>query len=84
MTSISKNVFPDKLDDMVIMLEYQNIKIFLHKAIFQIDQKKVFVIKKVKNAVTVMWTVVISNQNGEEIVGTFYGKKIAKHKSKRV
>ena len=51
MTSISKNVYIDKLDDLVIMtnilnlklvilLEYQNIKIFLKNVTLQIDQKK--------------------------------------------
>ena len=35
-----------------------------------------FVIKKVKN--TVPWTYVINDLNGEEIVGTFYGKKLQK------
>ena len=39
-------------------------------------------IKKVKN--TVPWTYVISDVKGEEIVGTFYKKKITKNKSKRV
>ena len=62
MTSISKNVYIDKLDDivnkynntyhstlkmkkilslkLVILLEYQNIKIFLKKVIVQIGLKK--------------------------------------------
>ena len=30
------------------------------------------------------WTHVVSDLNGEEFVGTFYEKKIAKNKSKRV
>ena len=38
----------------MIMLEYQNIKVFLQKATFQIDLKKFFMILKVKN--TVLWT----------------------------
>ena len=33
-------------------------------------------IKKVKN--TVLWTYIISNLKGEEIVGTFYKKKLQK------
>ena len=65
MTSISKDVYIDKLDDIVnkynnthhstikmkpvdvksstytvILLEYQNIKTFLQKAMFQIGRKK--------------------------------------------
>ena len=38
----------------MIILEYQNIKVFLQKATFQIDLKKFFMILKVKN--TVLWT----------------------------
>ena len=38
----------------MIMLEYQNIKVFLQKVTFQIDLKKFFMILKVKN--TVLWT----------------------------
>ena len=49
------------------MLEHQNIKTFLQKFMFQI------VIKKVKN--TMLWTYVISEEIGEEIVGRFYKKK---------
>ena len=44
--------------------------------------EKVFQIKKVKN--TVPWTYVISDFNGEEIVGTFYEKELQKNKPKRV
>ena len=39
-------------------------------------------IKIVKN--TVPWTYVFSDLNGEQLVGTFYIKKIAKNKPKRV
>ena len=39
-------------------------------------------IKKVKN--TVPWTYVISDLNGEEIVGTFYGKELQKTKQKEL
>ena len=95
MTSISKNVYIDKLDDivnkynntyhstlkmkkilclkLVILLEYQNIKIFLKKVTVQIGLKKFLWLKKVKN--TVPWTCLINDLNGEEIVGTFYKKE---------
>ena len=36
--------------------------------------EEVFVIKKVKN--TVPWTYIINDVNGEEIIGTFYEKKL--------
>ena len=38
--------------------------------------EEVFVIKKVKN--TVPWTYVINDLNGDEIIGTFYGKELQK------
>ena len=38
--------------------------------------EKVFVIKKVEN--TISWTYVISDLNGEEIIGTFYEKELQK------
>ena len=38
--------------------------------------EEVLVIKEVKN--TVPWIYVINDLNGEEIIGTFYGKKIKK------
>ena len=39
----------------------------------------IFLIKKVKN--TVLWAYVLEDLDGEEIVGAFYGKKIAEDKS---
>ena len=96
MTSVSRNVYIDKLDDevnkysntyhstikikpfdvklkiyitlvkelmmkilnlkLVILLKYQNIKTFLQKAMFQIGLK-VFVIKKVKNTVPMIYII---------------------------
>ena len=50
----------------VILLEYQNTKIFFQT----VWSEGVFVIKKVK--ITVPWTYVINDLNGEEIVETFY------------
>ena len=38
--------------------------------------KKVFVVSKIKN--TVPWTYIINVLNGEEIIGTFYEKKLQK------
>ena len=61
---------------LMIMLEYQNIKRFLQKAMFQIGLKKVLMIKKVKN--TVLWKYVISDLNGEEILGTCYEEELQK------
>ena len=58
------------------MLEYQNIKIFFAKGYIPNWSEEVFVIKEVKN--TVPWTYVISDLNGEEIIGTFYEKELQK------
>ena len=46
------------------------------KATLQIGLKKYLLLKKVKN--TVPWTYVINDLNGEEMIGTFYEKKLEK------
>ena len=114
MTSISKTVYIDKLDDIVnkynktyhrtikrkpvdvkpsMYIDFNkgynkkgpkfkvdnNVRISKYKNIFAKDYapnwfEETFVIKKVKN--TVLRTNVISDLNGEKIVGTFYKKKI--------
>ena len=55
---------------LVILLEYQNIKTFLQKAMFQ---------KKLK---TLFGGHFISDLNGEKIVGTFYKKELQKTNQK--
>ena len=60
----------------MILLEYENIKFFLRKVTLQIDLKKIFVIKRVKN--TAPWAYVINDLNGEEIGGTLYENKFQK------
>ena len=42
--------------------------------------EEIFVVKKIKN--TVPWTYVISDPNGEEIMGRFYGKELQKTNQK--
>ena len=44
--------------------------------------EEVFVTKKVGN--TVPWIYVLEDLNGEEIVGTFYGKELQKTNQKEV
>ena len=56
-----------------------DVRIFKNKNIFTKGytpnwSEEVFVIKKVKN--TVPWTYIINDVNGEEIIGTFYEKKL--------
>ena len=117
MTSVSKNVYINKLDDTVgeynntyhrtIRMKPVDVKdnsyIDFKKEVNNKDPKfkvgdhvriskykntfakgytpnwseEVFVVKKVRN--TVPWTYVINDLNGEEIIGTFYEKRTAKH-----
>ena len=116
MTSISKNVYIDKLDDIV--REYNNtyytsikmkpvdvkdntyidvkkeinnknpkfkvvdhVRISKYKNVFAKGyipnwSEEIFFIKKIRN--TVPWTYVISDLNGEEIIGTFYENELQK------
>ena len=60
--------------NLVILLEYQNTKSIFAKGYFPDWSEEVFVIKKIENTVT--WPYVISDLNGEEIVGTFYEKEL--------
>ena len=55
-------------------LRISKYKIMFLKVVLQIGQKKIFVIKKVKN--TVPWTYVKENLYGEEITWTFYEKEL--------
>ena len=94
MTSVSKNVYAKKLDDivnkynntyhstmkvkkkleLVILLEYQNVKMFLKTFYTPNRSENVFVIKKVKNTVSRIY--VINYLNSEEIVGALYEKQL--------
>ena len=60
-----------EVGDLVRISKYKNI---FAKGYVLNWSKEMFVIKKVKN--TVPWTYVISDLSGEEIVGTFYEKKL--------
>ena len=66
-----------KIGDNVRISKYKNIfaKIYVPNS-----SEEVFVIKKAKN--TVPWTYVISDLNGEEIVGMFYKKELQKPNQK--
>ena len=114
MTSISKNVYTDKLDDIVNKYNNTNhttikmkpvdvksntyinsskeindkdpkfkigdiVRISKYKNIFAKGytpnwSEEVFVIKKIKN--TALWTYLIIDLDGEEIVGTFYENEL--------
>ena len=62
-----------KVGDHVRISKYKNI---FAKGFAPNWSEGVFVIKKVKN--TVPWTYVISDLNGEEVIGTFYEKELQK------
>ena len=68
-----------KVGDQVRISKYKNI---FAKGYTSNSSEEVFVIQKVKNT-AVPWTYVISNLNGENIIGTLW-KRIAKNNSKRI
>ena len=56
-----------KIGDVVGISKYKNV---VAKGYIPNQSEEVFVIKKVK--ITVSWTYVINDPNGDEVVGTFY------------
>ena len=62
-----------KVGDHVRISKYKNI---FAKGYTPIWSEDIFVIKEIKN--TVPWTYVINDLNGEEVIGTFYGKELQK------
>ena len=62
-----------KVGDHVRISKYKNI--FAEGYTLNCSEE-VFMIKEVKN--TVPWKYVINDLNGEEIIGTFYGKELKK------
>ena len=68
-----------KVGDRVRISKYKNI---FAKGYMPNWNEKLFVIKKVKN--TVLWTYVINDLNGEEIIGSFYKKELQKNESRRI
>ena len=64
-----------------------HVRISKHKNIFAKGytpnwNEMIFVVKKIKN--TVLWTYIISDLNGEEIVGSFYEKESQKTNQKQL
>ena len=62
------------------MQEFQSTKIFLLKDMLLTGV--IFIIRQIKN--TVPWTYVISDLNGEEIVGSFSEKGLQKTNQKEI
>ena len=71
MKKIIRKVLNSKVGDHVRISKYKNI---FAKGYVSNWSEEVLVIKTVKN--TVPWTYVISDFNGEEIVGTAYEKEL--------
>ena len=66
-----------KIDDHVRISKYKNN---FAKGYAPNWSEEIFIIKKIKN--TVPWTDVISDLNGEEIIGSFYEKELQKTNQK--
>ena len=67
-----------KVADHVRISKYKNI---FAKGYIPNWSEEVFVISKIKN--TVPWTYAINDLNGEEIIGTFYERKLQKTNQKK-
>ena len=68
-----------KVGDHVRISKYKNI---FAKGYTPDWSKEVFIVKKIKN--TVLWTYVVNNLNGEEIVGSLYEKELQKANQKEL
>ena len=66
-----------KVGDHVRISKFKNVFV---KGYTPNWSEEIFIIKKIKN--TVPWTYVISDLNGEEIVGSFYEKELQKTNQK--
>ena len=73
----NKKGFKFKFGDHVRIPKYKNI---FAKGYTSNWSQEIFVIKKLKN--TVPWTYVVSDLNGEKIIGTFYEKELQKTNQK--
>ena len=69
----NKKDFKFKIGDHVRVSKYKNI---FAKGYTPNQSEEVYVVSKIKN--TVPWTDVISDLNGELIIGIFYGKELRK------
>ena len=64
------------------MLGFQNTKTFFSKGYTTNWSEEVFVVSKIRN--TVPLTYVISDLNGEKIVGSFYEKELQKTREEKL
>ena len=68
-----------KIGDRVRISKYKNI---FAKGYAPNWSEEVFVVSKIK--ITVPWTYVVSDLNGEKIIGSFYEKELPKNKSRKI
>ena len=68
--------------NLVIMLEFQNMKTFLLKDILQIGQKKFLLLIKLK--IQFLGLMLLMKLIGEEITGSFYEKELKKTSQKKI
>ena len=81
LTLIKKVMIKILNSKLAILLEYQIMKIFLVKVCIPNWSEEVFVIKRTKN--TVLWTYVINDIYGEEIVVTFFKNQLLQKQLKK-
>ena len=79
MTSVPSNVYIGKLDDII---NKYNKTYHSKVKMGPVNVKSSTYIDKVKN--TVPWTYVVTDLNGERIVGSFYGKWLSKINQKGI
>ena len=77
MKNLRKKILNFKVNGHVSISKYKNI---FAKGYAPNWSEEIIVVKKIKN--TVPWTYVISDLNGEEIVGSFYEKELQKTNQK--
>ena len=79
MKKIMKKILNSNVNDHVRVSKYKNI---FAKEYALNWSKEIFVLKTIKN--TVLWTYVISDLTGEEIIGSFYEKELQKINKKEL
>ena len=70
---LTKKILNFKVGDQFRISKY---KIIFAKGYAPSCSEEVFVVSKIKN--TIPWTYIVSDQNGEEITGSFYEKELRK------
>ena len=72
-----RKILKFKVNDHVRISKYKNIFAIGYAPNWK---EEIFIVKKIKN--TVPWTYVISDLNGEKVIGSFYEKELQKTNQK--